>query len=59
MKDYFDILEYLIQQGLVRNTAMDEVDIAANLIDILPVTSRQVIQHANTRAPGHECRCDV
>ena len=48
MKNYFDVFKHLIQQLLVGHTAVDEIEVTTNLLDVFTVTSRQVVEYANT-----------
>jgi hypothetical protein len=53
MKNYFDILEHLIEQLLVSHATLNEIEIATNLLDVFTVTSREIIEDADARAFRH------
>ena len=50
VKNQFDVFERLQQQVLVRDTTVDEINIAANLIEVLAMARRQIIEDSNTRS---------
>jgi hypothetical protein len=52
VKDELDVLERLIQQRFIRDAAFNEIDVATDLVEILAMTSRQVVENPNTRAAG-------
>ena len=59
MKNQLDVFEYLVQQVLIRHAALNEIDIAADFIEVLTMAGRQVIENANSCAAGGKRRSDV
>jgi hypothetical protein len=59
VKNYLDTVEYLSQQLFISDAALDEFEIAANLLEVLTMPGRQIVEHAHACAMGHERRRDV
>jgi hypothetical protein len=59
VKNYLDTVEYLVQQRFIGDAAFDELEIAANLVEVLTMSGRQIVEHAHARATGHKRRGDV
>jgi hypothetical protein len=59
VKNYLDAVERFVEQLLIGDTAFDKFEVAAYFFDIFTVTSREVVEHAYSRAFCHECCSNV
>jgi hypothetical protein len=59
MKNDFHTVQRLLQQVLIGNTALNEIDPAANLVDVFTMTGGQVVEHTNSRAAREQCGRDM
>ena len=55
MKDQFNVFKHFWQETLVRHTAVNEIEIAADFIKVFAVACREIVEHANACAVVYEC----
>ena len=59
MKNYFRALECFLHEVFIGNTSLDEIDVAADLFEVLAMTCREIVDHSDARTAVAKRGCNV